>query len=203
MGKEWGWFWFSEPLESFDVHASWVFPIAFFALLQDSDKSFQHLTDVRASLSTWWNSCEGLVSVGGGLPTQRNNWGPHFWLLFVVQDIFSELHSFSWSHQSEEGLHPSYLHFGQFPVNHMRTVSGIVSFLFTRVACLSYVHSVLSAQRVSCFCGVQSTSHCVGHQWALVHALAQPCHKCDSSSCHVVVRILFMHLVASAKCHLT
>ena len=84
MGKEWGWFWFSEPLESFDVHVSWVFPIAFFALLQDSDKSFQHLTDVRASLSTWRNSCKCSVSMGAGLPTQWDGCCLRSQLIFVT-----------------------------------------------------------------------------------------------------------------------
>jgi len=78
VNKVWGRFWLLESLELFDADASWVFAITLFAMFQDFDKLFQCLATVRAGLSTWWNSCGDLVSVGAGLPTQRNDWGLRF-----------------------------------------------------------------------------------------------------------------------------
>jgi len=108
MGEVWGRFWLSESLKSFNASVSRVFAVALFAMLQDFDKLFRCSTVVRASLSTWRNNYKGLVSVGAGLPTQQSNRGSRFRFLFVVQDVFAELCSFSWGHRSEEGLHPSY-----------------------------------------------------------------------------------------------
>ena len=148
-----------------------MFTITLLALSQGFDESFQCLAGVRAGLSTRWNSYGSLVSVGAGLPTQRNDWD-RFRLLFVIQNIFFELHSLGWGHCSEEGLHPSYLHLSRLLVGRLRTVSSVVSFLSTPITRLSYVYSVPPAWHVSRSCGAWSTGRCVGRWWACVCALA-------------------------------
>jgi len=172
VGEVWGQFWLLESLESFETGASWVFAITLFTVFQDFNKSFQRLAGMGAGLSTRQNSCNGLVNVGAGLPTQQNDRGFHFWLLFIVQNIFSELHSLSWGHCFEEGLHPSHLCFDQLSFGRLRTVSGIVSFLSAHVTRSLYMYSVSPAWHVGRSCGIQSTSHRVGPRWACVRALA-------------------------------
>jgi len=150
---------------------------------------------MRAGLSTWRCGYRGLVSVGAGLPTQRSDRGLIFRLLVVVQNVFFELCSFDWGHRFEEGLYPLYSRFSRLSVSCLGTVSGVVSFLPTHITCSSYVYSVSSTWCVSCLCGTQSTGYRVGHLWAHFHILAYPSQEHNSSSCHVVVRILFVHLV--------
>jgi len=139
MDEVWGWFWLLESLKLFNAGTSWVFTIALFAPLQDFNESSQRLTGVRAGLSTRQNSCRGLVSMGAGLPTQWDGRSSHLWLFFVIQDVFPEFRSFGWGHRPEEGLHSSYLHFGQFLVGCTRTISSIMSFLFAHVFCITCV----------------------------------------------------------------
>jgi len=172
----WGWFWLSESL-------------------QDFDESFHRSVGMRAGLSTRRRSCGGLISMGAGLPTQRGDWGLKFCLFFVVQDMFSELRSFSRGHCFEKGSHFLYSHFSRLATGHLGAVSGIVPFLLTRVTRLSYMYFVSFVQCVGRLCGTRSTGHHVSCLGACLHILAYPSQERSSSSRHVVVHVPFVHLV--------
>src|SRR5712675_85022 len=129
---------------------------------------------MRAGLSTQRHSYRDLVSVGAGLPTQPNDRGLNFWLLFVVQNVFSELRSLGWGHRFEKGPHLFYSRFSCLSVSRLGTVSGIVSFLPTHITHSSYVYPVSPTRRVSCLCGTRSTGCRVGRLWAHFYVLAYP-----------------------------
>jgi len=131
---------------------------------------------MRAGLSTRWDSYGGLISIG--------------------TDLLFEFCSLGWRHRFEEGLHPFYPCFNQLSVSRLGTVSGIVSFSSARIALSSYMRSVSSVWCVGCLCGTRSTSRRVGCLWARFHVLAYPSQERSSSGCHVVVRVLFVHLVS-------
>ena len=133
--------------------------------------------------------------MGAGLPTQRDGQGLNFCFLFVIQDAFFELRSFSWGHRFEEGSHLLHSCFNWLSVGRLGAVSGIVSLLSTHVTRSSYVCSVLPTWRVGYLRGARSTGCHVVRRWDCSYVLAYPSQECNSSGCHVVVHVPFVHLV--------
>src|SRR5712671_815630 len=89
-------------------------------------------------------------------------------------DFLFELSLFGRRHRFEEKLHLLHSRLGRFWCDCAWTISGVVSFLLTPVACPSYVSLVLPSQGVGRFRGTRSAGRHLTFPWVSRQRSAKP-----------------------------